>query len=428
MTDDKTRLFSRDFILVMTATMGTSFVTFFFFSTLPLFADMLTGTAAFTGYLSLAYSATALVARPLCGILADKRGRVKILILGAAFSTVSCFLYVVTTNLSVYNLTAALALLLAIRVLNGAGMGFNLTSAGAAVADIVPKERLAEGIGLFGIAGTLAQAIGPLIALAIVASGELSSFNTLFYVSAAFCGVSFISGCFVKYERERFKVRPAKRGLGAAQEPDNSEAANVQAPDEPDDKAFFGFDRKVLSPAVLTVLYFFGISGVFTFLTLFGKVRGFQVENIGWFFFTSAGGIMLSRLVLGRVVDRRGPDIVVIPGITIVALCLFLIPLAPSLPLLVCLGLPYGLANGAVGPNIQATMFKRCSPKRRGTVSAAYSMAIDVGITLGAPVLGKVADLADFTWVYWLSAASVVVALFVYIFFVSERMYRKRHG
>ena len=49
---------------------------------------------------------------------------------------------------------------------------------------------------------------------------------------------------------------------------------------------------------------------------------------------------------------------------------------------------------------------------------------IDIGITLGAPILGWVADLAGFTWVFWLSALSVAAALLLYVRNVSEKSYK----
>jgi len=339
-------------------------------------------------------------------------------------------------------------------------MSLNMTSAGAAVADIVPKERLAEGIGIYGISMTIGQALGPLIALSIVANGELSNFNTLFYVSAAFCGFSLLNGCFIRFERDASRRAAPQNSKRDSRDPElrygeqllipevtptivspipgrgkrewegidaSSETKHGESSEEGEDKAFFGFDRNVLSPAIVLVLYFFGISGVLIYLTLFGRTRGFPVDHIGWFFFASAAGIIIARLLFGKIVDKRGPDIIVIPGILIVAFCLFSIPLMPSLPVLIFLGLPYGIANGAVSPNIQATMFKRCSPKRRGTVSAAFAMAVDIGFTVGAPVLGWVADLAGFIWVYRLSAASVVAALLVFIFLVSDKRYIRRN-
>jgi MFS family permease len=45
--------------------------------------------------------------------------------------------------------------------------------------------------------------------------------------------------------------------------------------------------------------------------------------------------------------------------------------------------MPMGLFNGAVFPTINSLIFKRCSPQRRGTASAAYFAAIDLGFTIG---------------------------------------------
>ena len=402
----KTPLFNRDFILVMIAAMGASFVNYFFFSSLSLFAEKLTGTVAFAGLLSLAYSATALVMRPVSGIISDRQGRVRLLIVGSALGAVACMLYSFTTSL---------VLLMMIRVLNGVGMSMNTTSAGAAVPDIVPRERMAEGVGIFGLYATVAQAVGPFIALAIVGNGEFSDFNRLFYVSAAFCGVSFICACFVRYERDKKNEPQSKR-----------EDVAVQETDEPEGRVIFGFDVRVFGPSLVMMLYFFGISSILSFLTLYGKNRGFQVEHLGWFFLVSASGLLCARLIFGRIVDRRGGDVVVIPGLIVIALCLFAIPMMPTLPLLICVAFPYGVASGAVSPSINAIMFRRCSVKRRGTVSAAYFASVDIGITLGAPIMGWLADRLNFTWVFWLSAAVVGVTILIYVFFVSDRVFERR--
>ena len=418
MEERKAKLFSRDYILVIMSAMGASFVNYFFFSSLSLFADKLTGTVVFAGFMSLAYSATALIIRPVSGILSDRNGRTKILILGAFLGAVACLLYSFTTSL---------ALLLMIRVLNGIGMSMNTTSAGAAIPDIVPKERMAEGVGIFGMYSTIAQAIGPFIALAIVADGEFSSFNRLFYIAALFCTFSLVCGCFIKYER---KGKAARKGQAVSAVPDEPDAPAVtekqDAPDEPEGKIIFGFDVRVFGPALVMLLYFFGISSILSFLTLYGKTRGFQVEYLGSFFLVSAAGLLVARLFFGKIVDRRGGDVVVIPGLIITALVLFTIPLMPSLPLLICVAFPYGMASGAVSPSLNSTMFKRCSPKRRGTVSAAYYASVDIGITLGAPVLGWLADRTSFTWVYWSASAVVVAAFLLHIFFVSDKQFKRR--
>jgi len=147
---------------------------------------------------------------------------------------------------------------------------------------------------------------------------------------------------------------------------------------------------------------------------------------LGWFYMTSAIGTGASRVLFGKVVDRRGPDIVLIPALAFYAICILLISFSTSTGYLIVLGIPYGLANGAIGPPLNSLMFNRCSPNRRGTVFAAYAMAMDVGISVGAPALGLVADYISFDSVYWLSSALLGVALLIYIFHVSDRCYKRR--
>ena len=407
--DKESKLVSRDYILVMIAACGTNFVNFSFFSTLPLFANLLTGTATFAGYMSLAYSATALVVRPVAGLLSDRIGRVRIIVIGAALAAVSCVLYGMTTSI---------VLLLLIRVLNGAGMSLNATCAGAAVPDIVPEEKMGKGIGIFGLNATVAQALGPMIAIAIVGSGEsLSSFRKLFFVAAGFCGISFISGCNIRYERGRKGGEPPKQEAMAASEPGKQE-----------EKTIFGFERQVFAPAFVAVLYFLGVSSILTFVTLYGKERGFQVENLGWFFLISACGVLLSRLLVSGVVDKRGEDVVIMPALLVMVASLAAIPFVPSLPYLLCLAIPYGLASGSFMPAINTTMFRRCSPKRRGAVSAVNNLAIDIGITIGAPVMGRIADSIGFSWVFWTSAALVCLSFLFFILYASDKQYSRREA
>lgn len=435
----------------MAASLGTGFVTYFFFSTLSLFADTLTGSAAFAGYLSVAYSIAAMITRPVAGVLSDRRGRVVTLIIGSAICTASCMLYTFVTNIVLYSFATGMALLLIIRAVHGVGFSFNNTSSGAIVPDIVSRERLSEGVGYFGMTFTLAQAIGPTIALAIVKDGKLSSFNTLYYLSAAICAVSLISGCFIRYERiakKERRVKPIDKPMDPSinepigepvSQPDElpvelpvklpSELPaqeNAQGPGKPIGKTYFGVEAQAYGPAIMTALLFIGMCSVLFFLTLYGKTSGFQVGQLGWFFTISACGIAAARIFLGRVVDKRGPDIVMIPGLIAVILTLVVIPLAPSTPLLICLGLPYGLSTGAVLPPLNALMFNRCSPNKRGAVFAVFAISNDVGITFGSLALGLIVDNIGFNFMYWFSAALVGVAFLIYIFRVSEKSYERR--
>jgi predicted MFS family arabinose efflux permease len=63
-------------------------------------------------------------------------------------------------------------------------------------------------------------------------------------------------------------------------------------------------------------------------------------------------------------------------------------------------------------------MFKRCSPKRRGSASAAYFASIDIGYGIGAFLFGIVAENLGFSFVWWGSAVFAAAALVMYLLFL----------
>ncbi|MCL1828658.1 MAG: MFS transporter [Oscillospiraceae bacterium] len=406
MKNNGATFFSADYFCLIVVAFGSSIVNHFFFSSLSLFAESITGSATYAGILSMAYSVTALVLRPVAGIVSDRVGRVKMIIAGATLSTVSCLLY---------GTTRSIWLLLIIRAVHGVGFSISTTSAGAAVPDISPKEKMAQAVGIFGLNSTVAQALGPVIALAIIGNGETDKFNILFFVAAAFCCASLISGSLVGYERKRKKEGPPVKT-----------AADIQKSGDAAGKTIFGFEIPVFGPSLVMMLYFLSLTSVLAFLTLFAKNRGLQVEHLGWFFFITSGGMLVTRPLFGKTMDKRGADIIVIPGLIVTVFCLAAIPFARSLGALMLIAVPYGVASGAVIPSVNAIMFKRCSADRRGSASAAYFASVDLGITLGAPIMGWLADNAGFEQMYIISAVIIFACYLLYVFFFSDKRYERK--
>lgn len=410
MTQKRERLWNRDYIIVMLAAMGTSFCNYFFFTGMPLYAEKLTGSTVYVGITTAAYSLAALVIRPVAGVLSDRIGRVKILMIGAAICTLACI---------GYGLSASLLLLLVFRALNGMGFGMHSTCAGAVVADVTPPSRMTEGIGFFGLYGTVAQAIAPTIALALIGGKSMGEFRTLFFVSAAICAVSFLCDSGISYERKR-------RRAGA--NPDPGDRIVEKVPERPLDqlpKTFLGFEYAVFLPTAVILLAHTGLAAISSFVALHAEGRGIT-SGVGMYFTVSAAGVLVSRFLLGRIVDRRGADVVVLPGLVVMTLSLVLLGYVRSLPALLVLAFPNGLAQGAVSPTMNSLLFRRCSPQRRGTASAAFFAAIDIGFTIGPILLGLVAEKLGYTHLYWLAGVFTALAFVFYLLFASDRATEKR--
>ncbi len=79
-------------------------------------------------------------------------------------------------------------LLLAVRILHGAGFGITTTTYGTVVSDLIPSARRGEGMGYFGLSGTLAMALGPLIGLWLM---QTYNFTILFFMCI------IVHNCFI---------------------------------------------------------------------------------------------------------------------------------------------------------------------------------------------------------------------------------------
>lgn len=393
------RLWGRDFLIIMVASTGISFCNYFFSSTLPIFATQLSGTTATAGLMMGAYTFTSLIVRPLSGSLSDRFGRTRLLVAGALLCSLACALY---------HFAGLFVLLILFRALHGVGFGIHSTCAGAMAADVIPPSRRSEGIGFFGMYSTVAAAIAPGIALAIIGTGTLSGFQRLFTLAALISLGSMLADTFIRYER---------RDRAAGQQPAQRQTSQTESAALP--PTLFGFEYAVFQPVAVLVLVYFALSSVASFLAMFALQRG--LGNVGVFFSVNAAGLLVSRLFLGKVADQRGEAVVVIPGILLLALSLALIPGARSLPLLCLLAFPIGLAQGSVGPSINALMFNRCTPQRRGTASAAYFSSIDIGYGLGSIAFGLVAANFGYTAVYLIAALSCLLALPVYLTGTAQR-------
>jgi len=450
----KDKLFSKDYLLVMISGFGMSFTNAFFASTLALYiVVILGGTQMQAGILATVYSATSLAARLLSGPISDKYGRVKLLVIGACICAISCALF---------GMARAIPMLMFIRFIHGFGFGMQHTCASAVVADVLPKSRLAEGIGYFGLHATLSQAIGPAIAFTIISDGAASGYRLLFFIASGICAIGTFASSRINYEKrkkappsateisessdvldlpdaldatdeQKVQNTPETTGLHETSAPPERSAASASkelpqdSMDKPIGKTFLGFETVILPPVIVLIVMYLGVTSTMIFLMPFANTY-IGIENPGIYFTVRAAGMLISRLFLGRVVDKRGADIVVIPGMVLMIACLTLVPFANSLGTLMLIGFPHGLAQGAVIPSFNSLILMRCSPAKRGTAAGAFGASIDVGFSIGAPLLGALADARDLRYVFWVSAVLVVIALILFLLVASDKRYKDKQA
>lgn len=376
-------LWTKSFFLVMTVSFLMFTSMYILLPTLPGYAVKLGGDEKVAGLIIGLYTVAALAVRPWVGNLLDRRGRKVVLIPGIAVFILSSL---------AYNWISAVWLLLAFRLLHGVGWGATTTSTGTISADVIPAPRRAEGMGYAGISMTLAMAVGPALGLYLVKD---YSYTLLFMVSGAIALAALVVSFFINYE--------GIKGHG--------KTAGEKGP---------LIEKTAVPPALVLFFITLTYGGVITFLPQYAKFRG--IENIGLFFTVYALILFISRPITGKLADRFGSGPILVPGIFFVAGALVTLVYAKSLGMFLFSGVLYAIGFSAVQPVLNALTISLAPIQRRGAANATIFSSMDLGIGLGAVILGVLSENFGYAAMYGVSAAFPLVALVVYFVSLKGKM------
>lgn len=314
-----------------------------------------------------AFGVTALVCRPLAGRLADRRGRLPLLLGGALLCGLSSWLLV---------LTGSLAAVIALRLLQGVAEAAFFVASFAALVDLAPEERLGEAISYNSLGLYTGLSIGPPIGEVLVNEGGFT---------AGWTGAGLLAALAAALCLAIGETRPS------GQEED-------------------GHGRLLHLAAVPVGLGFLAslvaVGGFIAFATLHAVDLGMESTSLALLVY--GGTVVLGRLLFARVPDR-------LPSLPLAAASLGTIAL--GLVLVAAWADPVGFVLGAVlmglgvtfsTPALFAAIFATTRPSERGAASGTASAFIDLGMGLGPILLGLVARSSGIPWAY---AVGAVVCL-----------------
>lgn len=367
------KLWTRNFILICFSNLATFMGFQMLMPTLPVYVDFLGGKESEIGLVVGFFTISAVLIRPLAGIAVDTYGRKGIYLLGLLVFTFSCLSY---------NWTYTIPLLLLVRFLHGFGWGTSSTAAGTVAADIIPKQRLGEGMGYYGLAGTVAMAVAPATGLYLV---NEYSFPVLFFTSTGLAATAFLLGALIHYR----KMPPRQAGEKIAL-----------------------FERKAFRPSLVIFFVTMSYGSVVSFIALYAGEKG--IANIGIFFTVYAVTLAVTRPLAGILLDRKGYDVVVIPGMLAITVAMFLLSRAEFLGMFLLAGVFYGIGFGSVQPSMQALTVRNVAFHRRGAANGTFFSAFDSGIATGALLWGAVSQAVGYAQMYLWTTIPVLVALILY--------------
>jgi MFS family permease len=330
------------------------------------------GGAEYKGLIISLFTLTAMLSRPFSGKLADKIGRVPVIMVGSAVCF-GCSL--------VYPLVTTVAGFLLLRLIHGFSTGFTPTGTAAYLSDVIPAERRGEAMGLFGTAGSLGMAGGPAL------GGTLDNhfgLDAVFYCSSAMGLISVLILMGIKetlHEKHKY-------GIGLLK---------VSREDL--------FEPRVLAPCIVMVFLGFSYGTSFTLIPDFGRFVG--IKNKGLLFTYMTVAALFIRLIGGKASDRYGRQPVLMVCAFFILVSMLVIGFAETqLQLIVGVTL-YGLAHGTSSPTLIAWATDLSDHRFRGRGVASVYIFMEFGIGIGAFLSGLLYanDSGRFSLVFGICAA-----------------------
>jgi MFS family permease len=177
--------------------------------------------------------------------------------------------------------------------------------------------------------------------------------------------------------------------------------------------------KKALPSSFLIFIYGIAVCAVTAFLAVFCEEKA--LPGAANFFVISTIGTLASRMTTGRIYDRFGHYVVVVPAIILITLAVIMIFLIPPAIIFYVSAVIYGLGVGSLFPAIQALTLSSVPMKYRTGASAFFYNSFDIGIGLGTLIMGLAAgSFQTFAVVYLLSGLFMTIMLGVYFYFYSQ--------
>lgn len=344
-------LFTRAFVIVALAELAYFTADGMLLPALPRYVEGPLGRGNIAvGLVIGAFSLSAFFLRPWAGRVADRRGRRLLMVAGASLFAVS---------VAGYFFAASVEVLVAMRLLTGAGEALFFVAALAANVDLAPPERRGEAFSFASLALYIGLGAGPFISEAVI---ESLGFDAVWMGAIGLAAVAAGLALLLPSMTPRESGAPERHRL---------------------------IHPAGLLPGVVLAATIWGMAGFLTFVPLYALDLG--MSGAGLVLGLFSGVVVVIRSVGARIPDRLGAA-----RCTRIALVLTALGLATIGVWQVPTGLVAGAAILGVGialftPALFALAVEGIAANERGAVMGTTSAFLDVGFGLGPATLGFVA-------------------------------------
>ena len=164
--------------------------------------------------------------------------------------------------------------------------------------------------------------------------------------------------------------------------------------------------RAAVVPGLAVALAALGYAALASFVSLHMQARG--VAN-GIAAFDAFGVTYIGiRLFFGGISDRVSPRAVAFWSAIVETAGLVIVGLAGNLVTVIIGGLIMGTGLSLLFPSLAVIVIERTRESRRGVALGAFTSFWDLGIAVGAPAAGLIANLTNYADIYYVMAVCAV--------------------
>jgi MFS family permease len=332
---------------------------------LPVYAEQVGIGVALIGLLIAAYDFAEIVAKPIFGMLADRRGMKQTMLAGIALFIGASMLYLVLDP----------RFLIAVRFLQGIGAAA-LSAVSLALVGSYYTERRGQAFGLYNAVKGAGYVLSPLVGSVIVWK---SHFSVIFLATAAIGVLAFLL-CLPLPEPK----------TGAAEIFDDDDAFSLSGLRA----VFRQADLWPWYVVIVVNMFFVGI--LFGFLPVRIHALHYQPLASGIFLAIAALSYLMVQPPAGILADKIGVGRTVQVGLAVSGIGIVLIPFVSGV-LLVVISVLAGIGIGTVWTNTDTIMSQLAASGRLATTMGVAGSFKEFGDMLGPLLIGLLSQALGLT-------------------------------
>lgn len=377
----ESKICKHDIILILISS-------FFYLSSPMLVTPLITGysgslgaSAAMAGIIGGLMNICALFCRPFVGNLADKISKYKLSFIGAGLMTLSCVGYILAWNP---------AFIIVSRIINGIGYSCCSVCMSTWMSNLLPKNKIGSGMGMYGTMNALGMAVSPAIGVSMY---ERLGYKPAFLAAAVFAALAILMIQFVHDKGEP--------------------VLSDKEIDTDIHKKMKIVDKKVIPIAIIIMLFAIPYCATQSFLVSYIEARQLNV-TVSLFFPLYAVILLVLRLSLRNLFDKKPfSSFMVLSSASAIISIIVLTIMKNNISMFFAAAFMAG-GYGIMCSVCQSKAILLAGKGKRGLANSTYYIGLDLGMSLGPVIGGVLYGNINIVYFYPLLAITVPLGLLVY--------------